>query len=264
MDHKEIKDKENHKGNHDYWAQRSSTYSDVNKWELEGESRGLWKDVLGRRISESFPGREPGDIRIVDIGAGPGFIPIILTELGYDVTAVDFSPEMIEEAKSNAGDLAEKIDFREMDAQALGFDDESFDLVISRNLTWNLPDPVRAYGEWERVLRPGGVLMNFDANWYRYLFDDEAKDAYAADRAASEELGLGDQNVGENFDVMEDIARSLPLSKLSRPEWDIEVLTGLGMDASFDKKIWKLVWTQQEQTNFASTPMFLVIGRKRK
>ncbi|SPZ01220.1 methyltransferase [Proteus mirabilis] len=57
--------------------------------------------------------------------------------------------------------------------QDLPFGDEQFDLVVSRNVTWNLKSPCEAYQEWFRVLKPGGSLINFDANWYLHLFDDE-------------------------------------------------------------------------------------------
>jgi SAM-dependent methyltransferase len=244
--------------NLEYWSQRASGYSDVNRWELEGESRGKWRSVLSRLISAHYPDREPGSVKVLDIGAGPGFIAIILTELGYSVTAADMVPEMLDEARQNAGVLADAIDFRIDNAEALSLADSSFDVVISRNLTWNLPNPGSAYSEWHRVLKDGGMLLNFDANWYNYLFDDEKREAYESDRIKSEELGLDDQNVGDNFDVMEDIARGMPLSRERRPAWDIEVLTGLGMKVRTDEDIWREVWTQQEQINFSSTPMFLV------
>lgn len=40
-----------------------------------------------------------------------------------------------------------------MDASHLAFADETFDAVVSRNLTWNLEDPEQAYKEWMRVLK---------------------------------------------------------------------------------------------------------------
>lgn len=112
------------------------------------------------------------------------------------------------------------------------------------------------------MLRSGGLLLNFDSNWYNYLFDDSAKEKYESDRLRSAELGLGDQNIGENFDLMEDIARSLPLSSLARPAWDEAVLSELGMDVRVNADIWKKVWTLQEQTNFSSTPMFMITAFK--
>lgn len=58
-----------------------------------------------------------------------------------------------------------------MDAQNLTFHDNMFDVIVSRNLTWNLDSPAKAYREWYRVLKPGSILLNFDANWYAYLYD---------------------------------------------------------------------------------------------
>ena len=250
--------------NRTYWSQRSTSYSDVNKVELAGISRHNWSAVLHEEIYSHVPGRSPQSINVLDVGTGPGFFAILLAESGFHVTAVDMTPEMLEEAMQNAGPLAEKIDFREMNAEHLCLPDDSYDVVVSRNLTWNLPHPEKAYSEWHRVLRTGGLLLNFDSNWYGYLFDETAREKYEADRASSAELGLGDQNIGENFDVMEDIARSMPLSDIKRPEWDISVLSRLGFNVTTDTDIWKKVWTIQEQTNFSSTPMFMISATSRK
>ena len=250
-----------------YWSRRSAGYSEVNRTELSGISLGLWKETLRSAVSGHFPDRAPGTIEVLDIGTGPGFFAIVLAELGYKVTAAGLTPEMLKQARMNAGIFAEKISFRIADAEALDIPDASFDVVVSRNLTWNLPDPRCAYTEWRRVLRPGGLMLNFDSNWYNYLFDEDARAGYEADRASSEALGLGDQNVAEDwdvdFDIMEEIARKMPLSRVKRPEWDLEVLTGLGMEVSVDEKIWEKVWTKQEQVNFASTPMFMIHAVKR-
>ena len=48
---------------------------------------------------------------------------------------------MLEEAGRNAGALADKIDFRLMNAEKLTFADHSFDVLVTRNVTWNLHDP---------------------------------------------------------------------------------------------------------------------------
>lgn len=45
------------------------------------------------------------------IGTGPGFFPVILAEAGYKVTAVDYTQEMLDTAKRNAGNLCERISF---------------------------------------------------------------------------------------------------------------------------------------------------------
>ena len=252
--------------NKSYWTGRAAGYSEVNQLELATRQRQKWSDCLHAGIARQFPDRAPESMRVLEVGTGPGFFAILLRELGYDVTAIDLTPAMLEEAKKNAGELAGRICWMEMNAEALDFADERFDVVVSRNLTWNLPHPDKAYAEWARVLKPGGLLLNFDANWYAYLFDDEAQAAYDRDRANSAEWGVWDQNVeaeGENFDVMEDIARGVPLSKIPRPAWDLKQLAALGLQAEADEEVWQRVWSPEEKISFASTPMFLVQGRKK-
>lgn len=138
-----------------YWTTRAEGYSEVNHKELNGMQKGAWLEVL----KGQFPEKAKDEIKILDIGTGPGFFPVILAEAGYKVTAVDYTQEMLDTAKRNAGNLCERISFYKMDAQNLEFEDDVFDVVISRNLTWNLKDPKRAYEEWCRVLKPGGKLL---------------------------------------------------------------------------------------------------------
>lgn len=113
-----------------------------------------------------------------------------------------------------------------MDAQNLEFEDDVFDVVISRNLTWNLKDPKRAYEEWCRVLKPGGKLLNFDANWYGYLYDEEKRLSYEEDRKSVESEHLDDHYLCTDIDRMEKIALQMPLSSINRPSSGQEVSEG--------------------------------------
>ncbi len=248
--------------NRAYWTQRAPSYSEVNREELATDHREVWKHTLTECITARFPHRAPNEIHVLEVGTGPGFFAILLAEAGYRVTAIDLTPSMLDEARHNAGMLADRIDFVEMNAEALVFPSDRFDVIVSRNVTWNLPDPELAYAEWARVLKPGGLLVNFDANWYHYLFDEDARAAYEQDRENSADEGINDLNVGENFDDMESIARHIPLSQVNRPAWDIETLESLGLSVKEDTLIWKRVWSHQEKVNFASTPMFMVCGLK--
>lgn len=246
-----------------YWGTRAEGYSEVNEKELAGSQREAWLHVL----EEQFPEKKKEEMKILDIGTGPGFFPMILSEVGYTVTAVDYTEEMLEKAKENLGKYTkyglERVTLQRMDAQNLEFADETFDVVISRNLTWNLEKPEQAYQEWMRVLKPGGVLLNFDANWYGYLYDEEKKEAYEADRKKVEEQQLDDHYLCTDIDRMENIARQVPLSAMERPAWDTKVLESLGVcSIQTDSEIWKRVWSEEERLNYASTPMFLVRAEK--
>ena len=214
------------------------------------------------RIQAHFQGAARESLRVLDVGTGPGFFAIILTELGYRVTAVDYTEAMLEQARQNAGPLAEAIRFCRMNAEELSFADGSFDVIVSRNLTWNLPAPERAYAQWSRVLKPGGLLLNFDANWYRYLYDTQAQERHRADRDKVRLTGTADDTAGTDVAAMEAIARQAPLSRRVRPQWDLQVLRRLGMRPAADPEIWKRVWTRDEWINNASTPMFLVAASK--
>ena len=244
--------------NKEYWTGRASGYSEINQEELRTAQREVWRRELKAHIERQFPDRDPKSVRVLEIGTGPGFFAILLCEFGYDVTAIDLTPAMLVEARKNAGALASQIKFMEMNAEELYFLDHSFDVILSRNLTWNLPHPEAAYREWKRVLKPGGLLLNFDANWYHYLYDSEARAGYDADRIASEECGIEDRNIGHNFEIMEQIAMRVPLSNVVRPAWDRAILSRLGMEVSTDVGAWNRVWSAEEKVNFASTPMFLV------
>ena len=62
---------------------------------------------------------------------------------------------------------------------------------------------------------------------------------------------------------MEEIAREVPLSRIARPQWDIETIKALGYKAPLvENEVWKEVWSQEERANYHSTPMFLVVGEK--
>ena len=120
-----------------YWNRRAPSYTEVILKNLAGQ----WESVWANELIRNFP--EGKGLRVLDIGTGPGFYAIILAKRGYQVTAVDYSEGMLEEAKQNAGTLADRITFRQMDAHHLDFPDNSFDVIVTRNLTWNLADPVR-------------------------------------------------------------------------------------------------------------------------
>lgn len=212
----------------DYWTQRSHAFGTVRKNELENEMGQRWLHEIELFLPE---GRS---LDILDVGTGTGFFAVLLAQQGHRVEGIDLTPAMLEEARTLAKQRNLDITFREMDAQNLAYPDGTFDVVISRNLTWTLPDPQRAYASWFRVLKPGGLLLNFDANWYRYFWDEDAQAAHAQDRENLQVSDVRDETAGTDVDAMEAIARQTPLSRLHRPAWDLDVLRGLGMQAAAD------------------------------
>ena len=59
-----------------YWTTRAEGYSEINHKELNGMQKGAWLEVL----KGQFPEKAKDEIKILDIGTGPGFFPVILAE----------------------------------------------------------------------------------------------------------------------------------------------------------------------------------------
>ncbi|MPW27225.1 methyltransferase domain-containing protein [Alkalibaculum sp. M08DMB] len=242
-----------------YWDGRVDGYSEVNVAELNSYKMDIWKDLINS-YKPNVNGRK---LKVLDIGTGPGFFAITMASCGYDVAAVDYTDAMLHQAKKNAGIYKNCITFKQMDAHCLDFEDDTFDLIITRNLTWNLEKPELAYKDWHRVLKTGGRMLNFDANWYLHLFDDQKRCEYEQDRIQAKEHGLNDHYLCTDTTVMEEIAKNLPLSRTMRPQWDAAILLNIGFKkVTVEQDIGNRVWDKEEQVNYASTPMFMISAEK--
>jgi ubiquinone/menaquinone biosynthesis C-methylase UbiE len=123
--------------------------------------------------------------KVLDVACGYG---LNFDYLPRDVqlTAVDFSPVMLDMAKRHAAQLDLAVDIRESDAEDLHFPDDSFDTVISAMATCSFTDPVAALKEMRRVCKPDGniLLVEHGRSQNRLL-------AWYQDRNAIQEIELG-------------------------------------------------------------------------
>ena len=106
-------------------------------------------------------GPAPGRFRsALEVGAGTGYFGLNLMQLGAveHLTATDISAGMLGSLRRSAGDLGLEVETVATEAEALPFDDESFDLVCGHAVLHHIPDLSRAFGEFNRVLRPGGLV----------------------------------------------------------------------------------------------------------
>ena len=99
--------------------------------------------------------------KVLEVGTASGYFANILNMAGFEVTAIDLSPEMIEEAKNVSSRLGIPVEYYVMDAQNLQFKDYTFDLVFTRLMTWILPNVKEFYSSCFNVLNNGGMLLNF-------------------------------------------------------------------------------------------------------
>lgn len=238
-----------------YWKERSSSYGVQHRDELHTSVLHKWQSFLQNEFDQASRPIK----KVLDVGTGPGFLAIALADLGYEVTAIDFTEAMLAQAKANAAEFNVNVQWERMNATDLRFADETFDAVVSRNVTWNLAQPQSAYQEWLRVIKADGLLLNFDANWYRYLFDLDSKQQYLNNRERVVQSGQKDFYGKTDIPAMEKIARQIPLGQYERPKWDEKVLTTLGAKhVQTQEALNEQLWSEEQQLNFAFSPLFAI------
>lgn len=243
----------------EYWDGRSPEQGIACLSELASPQREAYLKLLSAYLPTGQK------LRVLDVGTGCGFLAILLAEEGHEVTGVDISPLMLEEAAYCAGARKAAVDFRQGSAEKLPFEDDCFDLIISRNLVWALQNPETAFSEWHRILKPGGMLAYLDANFYLHLFDPQQKEQLEKLRQAAgvHEItplyGTGHSSTS----VMDSVAPRLPLSAQKRPEWDKKALSQARFHVlAVEPCSSKLLGTEKEQIQDAATPMFFIAAQK--
>lgn len=230
-----------------YWGKRSGSFLEQRRAELHSPLAERW---IGE-ICEHLP--EKKELKILDVGCGAGFFSILLAKEGHKVVGTDLTKEMIEQSEILARE--EKVDchFIVMDAEKLEFQAESFDVVISRNLTWTLPNAKKAYREWFRVLKKGGILLNFDGNYG----ENDVSDTSILPENHAHHM-LGDEMMRE----CEDIKKQLSISLVQRPAWDLSVLGQLGFKKfSIDLGVSERVYIEKDEF-YNPVPLFCVCATK--
>jgi SAM-dependent methyltransferase len=113
----------------------------------------------------------PQGARALDIACGSGNLAIPLARGGADVTGVDIATNLLEQARARAAVESLTARFDEGDAEALPYEDGSFDVVVSMFGAMFAPRPELVVSQMARVLRPGGRLAM--ANWNPASFTGE-------------------------------------------------------------------------------------------
>lgn len=227
-----------------YWNKRSKSFAQLRAEELQGSISNRWLD----EITKYLPSGKK--LNILDVGTGTGFFAFLLSELGHRVVGIDLCCEMIEEAKRLSEENGLNVDFRTMDAENPSFADETFDVVISRNLTWTLIRPGEAYGQWIRVLKKGGLLLNFDADYSKESFSE--KDETLPKEHAHNHI---DKELLQEWDS---INKALPLNEKKRPDWDKAFLEETGCsEVCVDDSISNRVYIEIDKF-YNPVPMFLI------
>jgi SAM-dependent methyltransferase len=131
-----------------------------------------------KRKSLQLMSIRPGD-RVLDVGCGVGDEVIALARMVGEAgraVGLDTSETMVNEGRRRATEAAVNAEFKVGDAQALPFEDRSFDAARIERTLQHLPDPDRALRELRRVCRSGGRVVALDPDWGSLIIDSDDED----------------------------------------------------------------------------------------
>ncbi len=123
----------------------------------------------------------PEDAKILELGCGPGWLwkeNVNRIPTDWNITLSDLSPGMLDAAWRNLVVTGRAFLFREIDAQSIPFEDETFDAVIANHMLYHVPERSKAITEFRRVLKSDGRLfattvgqnhLKEIANWIRQV-----------------------------------------------------------------------------------------------
>jgi ubiquinone/menaquinone biosynthesis C-methylase UbiE len=128
-------------------------------------THGFFGRLHAKVIADTVAAALPEGARILDVGTGPGRIPLAVAAARpqWAVEAVDLDPKMIEYARRQ--DPEGRVAFTAGDVADLPYPDQSFDLIITSMSQHHWTDVEGALPELRRVLRTGGRLWIYDARF---------------------------------------------------------------------------------------------------
>ena len=197
-----------------WWDEDAAVYDDApNHNPRSGPERAAWTAA----IEQLLP---PVPARVLDCGAGTGFLTLIAARLGHQVTAIDLSAGMLGrlEAKAAAEGLTGRIEV--VHASAAEPPPGSWDVAMERHLLWTLPDATAALGAWRGVARR---LVLIESLW-------GSADPWVRVRArlASDFDRWQRRPNDHHAEYPEDLRSSLPLGRGTSPGQLIEAVEAAG------------------------------------
>ena len=121
------------------------------------DTRLAWLELLLAHLP-------PPPARVADLGCGTGTLSVLLAEAGYVVDGVDFSPAMVELARTKAASR-DDVTFVVADVAEPPLEPAAYDVVLCRHVLWVLPDQAAALSRWADLLAPGGRLLLVEGFW---------------------------------------------------------------------------------------------------
>lgn len=158
-----------------------------------GSIPAIYEEYLGRLLFEPYAAEMAARLgempkgRILEVAAGTGIVTRAMAKAlpkTVEIVATDLNQAMLDLAAQKLD--APNVTWRQADAQALPFDDESFDVVVCQFGVMFFPDKQAAYREAFRILKPGGLYLfnvwdRLDANQVSKIISDAAGAAFPDD-----------------------------------------------------------------------------------
>lgn len=210
----------------DWWNADAHTYDSAKSHAISDPlEAAAWRQAL----RESLP--EPG-ATVLDIGAGTGALALLAAELGYRVTALDLSPEMLAKAEHKAKERGLEVTF--VVGPASEPPPGPFDAVMERHVLWTIPDPVGALRAWSNV---APRLVLFEGLWGRSGAADRAKET-----AAHAVRALLRTPSDHHAPYPDDVLAELPLASQHSPVPMIDAVHDAGWRAVRIKRLRDVEW----------------------
>jgi ubiquinone/menaquinone biosynthesis C-methylase UbiE len=122
---------------------------------------GTTLQIVGEELCETLDLR--AGQKVLDVAAGNGNVSLAAARRWCNVVSTDYVPALLERGRARANADGLTIEFKEADAEALPFADDSFDVVVSTFGVMFTPNQERAAAELVRICRSGGRIGL--ANW---------------------------------------------------------------------------------------------------
>jgi SAM-dependent methyltransferase len=213
-----------------YWDADAATYDhSADHGAGSPAQRAAWNAAVARLLPREA-------CRVLDVGAGTGFLSLAAARLGHRVTALDLSAGMLQRLRAAAA--ADGLEIEVVEGPAEAPPSGPFDVVVERHLLWTLPDPGAALAAW-RAAAPAGRLVLFEGLW------GDADPVERVRRQAREWLRKLQRVPDHHHERYEPaVWEALPLAAGTHPDRLVELVEGAGWGPARLERLRDVEWAQ--------------------